>query len=227
MPMLKKNSAAETPARPGFGGFDLESAPPVNEFGARECPDGIYRNQWGCRFCSVEGCGLVSDWSAGGREYCSFHAAATRCESEMTEVLHRYRPLVIAAKTYDRVITDEAKAEVFEVFRTLVRKSGFNCVPQMPSGATTAVMEPLARDEISPGQRFVPPAEYFTAVALAHASYAAERKAASRVPGEAAAKKARRQLDALRKKISALGATWTRATTPRTPAPAAADDYPF
>ena len=228
MPMLKKNTAVETPVRPGFGGFDLESAPPVNEFKARECPDGIYRNRWGCRFCSVEGCGLVSDWSAGGREYCSFHAAADRCEDEMTEVLHRYRPLVIIAKAYDRLTSDEARAESFDFFRELVIRSGFNRVPRMPSGEIDEVIPPVAKaDTKTLGKRFVTPSEYFTAVALGHASYAAERKAAARVPGEAVAKKSRRQLDALRQKIAALGATWARATTPRTPAPAAADDYPF
>lgn len=226
--MLKKTGAAEAPVRPGFGGFDLDSAPPINEFDARECPDGIYRNRWGCRFCSVEGCGLVSDWSSGGREYCSFHAAASRCESEMTEVLHRYRPLVIAAKSYDHASSDD-KAEIFEMFRDLVRKSGFNRVPQKPDGAPSIVMEPLSREEIKPGQRFVAPSEYFTAVALAHAAYAAERNAAARTPGETAAKASRRRLDALHSKIARLGATWSGAQPrrARAPEPASADDYPF
>ena len=230
MPLLKKISTTTAPARPGFGGVDLESAPPVNEFGARECPDGIYRNQWGCRFCSVEGCGLVSDWSSGGREYCSFHAAATRCEDEMTEVLHRYQPLVVIAKAYDHLTTDDARAESFELFRELVIRSGFNRVPRMPSGDLDEVIPPIPKDATkSLGKRFVSPDEYFTAVALGHATYAAERKAAARTPGEAAAKRTRRQLDALRQKITALGATWTRATLPRSlvPEPAPADDYPF
>lgn len=230
MPLLKKISASDAPAHAAYGAFDLESAPPVDEFDARECPDGIYRNRWGCRFCSVDGCGLVSDWSAGGREYCTFHAAATRCEAEMTEVLHRYQPLVVLAKAYDHLTTDEARAECFELFRELVIRSGFNRVPLMPRGEIDEVIPPLSNVAAeSLGKRFVPPSEYFTAIAIGHATYAAERKAAARVPGEAAAKKSRRQLDALRQKIVALGATWTGAKPSRPIAPvhAAADDYPF
>ena len=88
---------------PGHPECDPAKLAPINEFDARECPDGIYRNRWGCRFCSVEGCGLVSDMVLGGKEVCVFHAAAQGYEAEMTEVMRLYRPLIILAKGYDKL----------------------------------------------------------------------------------------------------------------------------
>ena len=220
-------------------GFDLWRAPVVDQFDARACPDGIYRNRWGARFCSVEGCGLVSDWCAGGEELCLFHAAAGMAQAEMTEVLHRYRPLVIAAKQYER-LHDEAdkvrdgveikgercQEDAFNIFVELVADSGFYRVPRKPTpddpSTFTEVPLPLARWQLEKGQRFVHPIEYFKTVALGHVEYLSAMRA-EKASKAAVTSKNRRIAQALRKKISALGDTGSRHKPSLPPSPPSID----
>ena len=218
---------------------DPAKLPVANRYDGRLCPDGIYRNRWGAHFCSVDGCGLVSDWVSGGEELCLFHAAAGMAQAEMTEVLHRYRPLVIAAKQYER-LHDEAdkvrdgveikgercQEDAFNIFVELVADSGFYRVPRKPTpddpSTFTEVPLPLARWQLEKGQRFVHPIEYFKTVALGHVEYLSAMRA-EKASKAAVTSKNRRIAQALRKKISALGDTWSRHKPSLPPSPPSID----
>lgn len=144
----------------------------------------------------------------------------------MTEVLHRYRPLLIAAKQYE-LLHDEAdkvrdgivikgvacQEDVFNLFYELVADSGFYRVPRKPTpddpSTFTEVPLPLARWQLSEGQRFVHPIEYFKTVALGHVEYLSAMRA-EKASKSSVTSKNRRLAQALRSKISALGDTWSR-----------------
>lgn len=210
------------------GPEDPANLPTVNQFNARACSDGIYRNKWGCHFCSVEGCGLVSDMVLGGKELCVFHAAAQRCTSEMTEVLHKYQPLIILAKAYDKTSdvdrtaadgekTFNAATEIFEQFRALVEQSEFNLIPYYVSDAQGYRYErfkdeplPIRRSDLKPGHRFVSPFAYVHLLCLMHANAIYDEKKAQRDKQPRAANPEQTKLAKLSARIKSLGATWAK-----------------
>lgn len=221
---------------------DPAKLPVANRYDGRLCPDGIYRNRWGAHFCSVDGCGLVSDWVSGGEELCLFHTAASRCRSEMTQVLHKYRPLVILAKQFERVsdsLDDDGpkpQTELFNAFFELVVESRFFVVKHLAAdGSITEeqVPLPIPRYQLEPGQRFVHPLEYVKTVAVGYAEYLAAEKAYAMRNVKTPDRKNSAQLRAaaVLRKIRALGDTWTRtkpayATAP-VPPPAYDDEEVF
>ena len=214
-----------------MGPEDPATLPTVNQFNARACSDGIYRNRWGCHYCSVEGCGLVSDMVLGGKEVCVFHAAAQRCPTEMTEVLHKYQPLIILAKAYDKTSDVDrsaadgekpfnAASELFEQFRTLVEQSRFNLIPYYVSDDEGYRYErfkdvplPLRRSDLKEGQQFVSPITYVHLVCLMHATAIYEEKKAQREKLPRDANPEKTKLAKLSARIKSLGATWEKKKT--------------
>lgn len=215
---FKNKQSEDEAAMPGNPECDPAKLAPINEFDARECPDGIYRNRWGCRFCSVEGCGLVSDMVLGGKEVCVFHAAAQGYEAEMTEVMRLYRPLIILAKGYDKLPNmtylqrDEngltVADELFEEFKELVRRSGFYRIPQ---GQVPELPLPKGRHECTQGT-FVTPFVYVLNGCVSHASALAAARDAKRSAKTNFVNASIARVNRLRERVRSLGATWRNAT---------------
>ena len=79
--------------------------------------DGRYRNSQGAVFCSCDMCGQVSVGNFGG-EYCVLHLTHhAHGEADFfTARMHHYRPLVILAKTADRLRLGEGAEECINMF---------------------------------------------------------------------------------------------------------------
>ena len=187
---------------------------PMDQFGARRCVDEIERNRYGARFCSCEGCGLVSDMQIGGEELCVFHCAAKQSRDEMTDVLHKYRPLVILAKAYTRIspLDQQSRAAIMDEFISVVRESGFYRYQVATEAGPQWVEAELPKSKAEVGaRRFVTPIDYFTTLAVAHADFAASMRPRGPKPvrsdlaGEVLAK------------VRSLGASWRNAPARRVP----------